>query len=219
MKTRLDYCSSCLKAIDDLCMECKTLHHDRDCLISIGVTMVNAHCPLGLWGQQWTIVLTNPDRQSVRAAFNLSTPIIIGVIPNWYIGKSIPSPPRYHNRYSDQLRWLQKAIDEPTVTENFLWVENDLPHLTFQELRSPRYLDCPMNPSDATLLMERGLPTVNYETPYPLVFNKGRLQEVLDTYRTPYYMGNIYYNTYECTPTLYTPPSREVLPYCPLEVF
>lgn len=181
--------------------------------------MPDAHCPLGKWGQQWSIVITNPSRQVIRASYELSTPIVIGTIPQWYIGKSLPSPPRYHNRYSDQLRWLQKAIDEPSVTETFLWVEGELPLLSFQELRVPRYTNSPINPINETLLLERGLPTVNYETDWPMVFNKGRLQELLDTYRTPYHMGTIYYNHYPTTNTISTPFPREVLPYCSLEAY
>jgi hypothetical protein len=219
MKTRLDYCNNCVYNVNNVCSKCKTIHPTKDCFIDIGVTMVDSHCPLGLWQQQWSIVITNPTRQVVRAAFNLSTPIIIGTIPNWYIGKTLPSPPRYHSRYSDQLRWLQKAIDEPTVTENFLWVEEELPSLTFQEFRIPRYNTSPINPHDETILLERGLPTTNYETPHPLVFNKGRLQEVLDSFRNPFYAGNIYYNYYSTEHKQYTPPPREVLPYCSLEAF
>jgi hypothetical protein len=181
--------------------------------------MVDAHCPLGYWDKQWTIVITNPMRQTIRASYELSSCIVIGTIPDWYIGKSIPSPPRYHNRYSDQLRWLQKAIDEPTVTENFLWVENDLPKLSFSDLRIPRYTTDPINPQNEVLLLERGHTTVNYETDWPYVFNKGRLQEVLDTYRPPFHAPTIYFNHYHIDSILATSPPRETLAYCPLESF
>ena len=182
--------------------------------------MMNAHCPLGLWQQQWTIVITNPSRQVVRAAFEMSTPLVIGTIPNWYIGKSIDSPPRYHNRYGDQLRWLQKAIDSPEVTETFLWVEEGLAPLTFNQYRIPHYTESPINPLNEVLLLERGKPTVNYETPWPFIFNKGMLQEVLDTYLPSYHAGTIYYNHYPTThiPCLDSLPERR-LPYCPVEAF
>jgi hypothetical protein len=181
--------------------------------------MPDAYCPLGLWDRQWTIVLTNPMRQTVRAAYELSSCLIIGVVPNWYIGKSILSPPRYHNRYSDQLRWLQKTIDEPSVTENFLWVEDELPKLPFNDLRIPRYTHSPINPQNEVLLLERGHTTINYETCWPCVFNKGRLQEVLDTYRPPFHAPTIYFNHYNIEGQQENSPPRNSLAYCPLEAF
>ncbi len=176
--------------------------------------MVNAHCPIGKWQQQWTIVVANPLRQQVRAACRLSSMFAMGTIPSWYIGKTIPSPPR--NNSSQVLCWLQKVIDEPNVTENFLWVEDALPLMPFQDLRIPRASTSPINPINETLL---GPSPINFETPWPFVFNKGKLQEVLDHYRPPYHMGTIYFNHFPTTYTRETPPPREELPYCDLELF
>lgn len=212
--TRLDCCNSCPHNVNDVCLECKLIHPDKDCLISVGVTMTDAHCPLGLWQQQWTIVICNPSRQVIRASYELSQAVVVGDPPPWYIGKTLLSPPRYHAKYSDQLRWLQKAIDESTITENFLWVDNELPLLSFQELRVPRYTTDPINPINEALLWEGA---INYETLWPMVFNKGRLQEVLDTTRGPFHAGTIYYNRYPTNNRLATSPPRESLPYCPLE--
>lgn len=180
--------------------------------------MSDAHCPLGKWQQQWTVVICNPSRANIRAAYNLSEVVVIGEVPAWYIGKSIKAPHRYHNQYSDELRWIQKTIDDSSITENFLWVGGHLPMLPFQELRVPRYTNSPINPTNEILLLERGLPTVNYETQWPYVLNKGRMQEVLDSYRQPFHGPTIYYNTYSTPNTLDTLPPREVLPYSPLEI-
>lgn len=216
---RLDYCNNCPQAINDVCMECKILHPDRDCLISVGVQMIDAHCPLGLWQQEWTIVITNPDRQVVRAAYDMSVPLLIGTIPPWYLGKSILSPPRYHSPYTDHLRWLQKTIDSPDVTETFLWVENGLTPLPFNKYRVPHYTNSPINPINEVLLLERGLPTLNYETPWPSVFNKGMLQEILDTYRSPYHMATIYHNHYPQQQPIIDSLPEKMLPRCAVEAF
>jgi hypothetical protein len=33
----------------DICLECKARHPEKDCFISIGVTMRHVACPLGEW--------------------------------------------------------------------------------------------------------------------------------------------------------------------------
>jgi hypothetical protein len=33
----------------DICLECKARHPEKDCFISIGVTMPHVACPLGEW--------------------------------------------------------------------------------------------------------------------------------------------------------------------------
>jgi hypothetical protein len=166
--------------------------------------MVNSYCPLGKWQQRWSILICNPTRQNIRVAYKLSDVIVIGDVPGWYIGKSMPFPPRYHNRCSDELRWLQKTIDSNHTTENFLWVGGELPNLPFQQLRIPRYTADPIHPLDEELLVANNLPQLNYNTPWPQLYNKGKLQDVLDKHKAPYNMATIYHNTYSTNNTQYT---------------
>lgn len=49
METRQAICKRCPYASDDVCMLYKSMHPDRDCVISIGVEMPFAACPAGLW--------------------------------------------------------------------------------------------------------------------------------------------------------------------------
>ena len=175
--------------------------------------MADAHCPLGKWQQDWTIVIANPTRHNIRVAHSLSSVLVVGSIPAWYIGRSLLLPPRYHNLYSDRLRWLQKTIDDPLTSENFLWVEIDLPALPFQDLRVPRYSSCPTSPLNEALGA-----TKNYETYWPCVFNKGKLQVVLDTYKSPYHAATLYYHHFPTPDTPALPFPREGMAYCELEI-
>ena len=42
-------CNQCPHNVDDICVEYHALHPDRDCVISVGVEIPYAACPLGKW--------------------------------------------------------------------------------------------------------------------------------------------------------------------------
>lgn len=42
-------CDQCEYSVDDVCVEYKRLHPDRDCRITVGVRIPYAQCPAGKW--------------------------------------------------------------------------------------------------------------------------------------------------------------------------
>lgn len=42
-------CDVCINNVDDVCVTFKEMHPDRDCVVSVGITMPRAACPLRKW--------------------------------------------------------------------------------------------------------------------------------------------------------------------------
>lgn len=61
-ETRQAMCNRCPYSRNDVCTLYKSLHPDRDCVISVGIKMPFAWCPAGLWQRT---ELTCPECESV----------------------------------------------------------------------------------------------------------------------------------------------------------
>lgn len=135
--------------------------------------------------------------------------MICGSKPDWYKGYHIDSP-RFqkheakaqfgtgaYSKWIDSIKKLQAIIDCQYVSDTFMWMYDDtfilkpcttewverpmyrgtLPHhasrrKTWQQVRKRTY----------EALVSRDLPTYDYSTHMPLVFNKDRLQRTIDEF-------------------------------------
>lgn len=151
--------------------------------------------------------------RSVERHFTgLKNIVLCGDRPDWYAGAMIDSP-KFTKRQAKQKygtgRWckwvdsvikLQKIIDSPFVTDNFLWLYDDtffVRDISTAEASIPRCtrLLCahPESQADGTwrevlrrttlALHEAGRPARNYSHHGPVVYNKQKLQQTLDQFR------------------------------------
>lgn len=105
-------------------------------------------------------------------------------------------------KWHDSLTKLQKIIDHPAITDNFLWMYDDTFFLAPNSIRDiavPKYTLSP--PENRGLWYQQFVNTLamtelknNYSTHYPVVFNKHLLQDVLDNYKPPYLIETLYLN-------------------------
>lgn len=123
---------------------------------------------------------------------------------------SIPSQEKHRGvfrKWYDSITKLQAIIDDPRVTDDFLWLYDDtfiLQPLTPQEIGPPRY-DGEM-PAYKALSTWQGVanqtrklfsPCLNFSSHYPMVYNKHLLQNTIDTYQPlhkPYLIESLYGN-------------------------
>ena len=211
---RTTACKRCKHNVGDVCEENKKLYPERDCFVSVGITMDKAHCPIGEWWKACSCVWVYKKKgmdglyHSIRLAeknLDANNYVICGDEPNWWTGQIIPSRSE-GNKWTDSLVKLQRIIDSPLITDNFLWMYCDsfiLQPMTMQELAVPRYGEPPQMGSTTwretyfktmQLLKEVNKPTLNYSTHYPVVFNKHLLQDVLDNYKPNYLIETLYLN-------------------------
>jgi len=207
-------CSFCDANCGGICDDMKALHPERDCLISVGVEKKESHCPRKLWWKECSCVWVYRRKRysglrysinSVKRNLNAYNLAICGDVPEYFSGVRIDSPVTT-SKIDDSLIKLQRIIDCKEVTDTFLWMYDDtfiLSPMTMEELAIPRYGLSPETGSPLwnevykrtqLLLLEQNLPTRNYSTHYPVVYNKNKLQRVLDTYKPPYLVESIYYN-------------------------
>lgn len=127
--------------------------------------------------------------------------------------------PRKSHRYCawiEQARKLRAIADDPNVTENFLWMYDDsfiMQPCEIRDLAVPRAsssnLFCgnvnqksrdkwrEIKRRTLLRLQSEGLPTRNYSSHYPVVYNKSRLRETLDRFvpnRHPFVIESLYLN-------------------------
>lgn len=183
--------------------------------------MDKAHCPIGEWWKACSAVWVYKKKgmdglfHSIRLAekyTDANNYVICGDNPAWWSGQHIASDKAYHsNKWQDSLVKLQRIIDSPLVTDNFLWMYCDtfiLAPTTMKELAVPKYGAFPSGGSTTwnnaysyttTLLQERGATTHNFSTHYPVVYNKHLLQNVLDSFKSFYLIETLYLNLHgEC---------------------
>lgn len=152
---------------------------------------------------------------SIRCAYknlgSLQNIVVCGDIPSWYSGYGINSPrltkaqaqARFRTgrwaKVVDSIIKLQRIIDDPNVTENFLWLYDDtfiVQPISIPELSIPKYGGyLPTNPTPAkhswrealrrtgVALSLAGFEYRNYSTHYPVVYNKKLLQETINVFR------------------------------------
>jgi hypothetical protein len=178
--------------------------------------MDKAHCPIGEWWKACSAVWVYKKKgldglfHSIRLAekfTDANNTVICGTLPAWWTGQHIPSQKSvYANKWQDSLIKLQRIIDSPLVTDNFLWMYCDtfiLAPTTMKELATPKYGELPNGGSSTwnatyqrtmTLLQERGATTHNFSTHYPVVYNKHLLQNVLDEFKPQYLIESLYLN-------------------------
>jgi hypothetical protein len=148
--------------------------------------------------------------------------LICGDIPQWYDGQAIPSPrvseqetqlqfggTRYR-KWLDSIIKLQRIIDDPRVTERFIWLYDDtfivrdtsiehlaIPRFAGQLSRSNRGSWRAVMNRTAEVLSRNGMPVRNYSTHYPIVFEKSKLREALERFRPdkqPLLIESLYQN-------------------------
>lgn len=131
--------------------------------------------------------------------------VLCGDRSAWFSGDYIPSP-KIGDKWKDSLVKLQRIIDSPLVTETFLWMYDDtfiLQPTPIEYIAIPKHGDPPQGGCDQwkaaykrtqLLLLEKGLPTHNYSTHYPVVYEKAFLQDVLDRFEAPYLIETLYLN-------------------------
>lgn len=151
--------------------------------------------------------------RSVERHFTgLGNIVLCGDKPDWYTGDMIDSPKftkaqakkKYGTgrwcKWVDSIVKLQRIIDSPLVTENFLWLYDDtflVRNVSAEEAAIPKCtrLLCahPEAEADGTwrevlrrttvALHEAGRPSRNYSHHGPVVYNKRMLQETIDKFR------------------------------------
>ena len=173
-------------------------------------------------------------RYSIRSAESniddLKNISICGDIPSWFTGHAIPSPKWTKRQNAEQFgtkRWakvidsivkLKRIIDDPNVTDDFLWMYDD----TFivkpmeiadllEPLASGHIRESERNRGKwrrvrertAKALNDANLPTWNYSTHCPIVYNKQRLRETIETFRPdirPRVIESLYCNHWHDNP-------------------
>lgn len=164
-------------------------------------------------------------RSAVENVSNIHNIVICGDKPSWYKGDHIPSPKftkrQARKKYGTE-RWakwvdsiikLQRIIDSPLVTDNFLWMYDDtfiVKPTSFEWLAAPRsggtmrpeptpsrktWRECIRR--TANCLQNHNLPLYNYSTHFPVVYEKGKLKETLDKFRpdqAPRVIESLYLN-------------------------
>ena len=156
-------------------------------------------------------------RYSLRSAYNCLLDhdnfVVCGDKPDWWRAGHIESP-RFNkqdakkefgsgrfSKWIDSIVKLQKIIDSPQVTDEFLWLYDDtffLKKISTEWIRQPKYKGMlhtgdPHKKAVRTWrevtrrthvsLLERNLSTFNYSTHFPVVYNKHLLQKTIDEFR------------------------------------
>lgn len=218
MNSRQHFCSKCPVSSNNVCFDCKAIHPDKDCFIDVGLSMDKAHCPRGLWGKNLSVVwpyLNHADSclalltfsiRSVKKNFSHKSIHVVGD-PSPYTTLLSPRKERSKlGKWKDAIVKLRKIIDDPTITDDFIYMYDDtfiLKPTTLKDYYLPTFTE------GSGLLWEwvrdntiRQLPpnALNYSTHYPIQFNKQKLQQVLDTFEFPYLVELAYLNLHG-TPT------------------
>jgi hypothetical protein len=153
---------------------------------------------------------------------------ICGDVPQWYQGHGIDSPrvgdketvaamgDVKYKKWLDSIVKLRRIIDDARVSETFLWLYDDtfiVRPTTIGTLAVPRYSGQLRRSSRSTwrvammrthdALKGAGLPTLNYSTHYPIVFDKQKLQQTIDRFRPdrqPLLIESLYQNQWAKNP-------------------
>ena len=133
---------------------------------------------------------------------------VCGDVPKWFDGHGINSPKWTHSdhrkrfgntkwtKWTDSIIKLQRIIDDPNITDDFLWMYDDtfiVKPTSIAELAVPRSLgylnqravgnlwrQCRARTAGA--LMKEQLPINDYSTHLPMVYNKQKLQQTIDLF-------------------------------------
>jgi hypothetical protein len=153
---------------------------------------------------------------------------LCGDIPDWYLGNAIPSPrvsdedavkrigSTTYKKWLDSIIKLQAIIDDPRVSERFLWMYDDtfvVRQTTIQSLAVPRYKGSltdggnsswrRVRKKTASVLSGAGMPIRDYSTHYPIVYEKQKLQQTIDRFRPdkiPTVIESLYHNQWASAP-------------------
>lgn len=153
---------------------------------------------------------------------------ICGDIPKWYHGGKILSPrvsdrqtkqqyggTRYR-KWLDSIVKLQRIIDDPRITDQFLWMYDDTfvvrqssiatigePRYSGQLRREFRSTWRNVMARTATALLQNGLPIRNYSTHYPIVFDKEKLCQTInkfEAFKNPFLIESLFQNQWATGP-------------------
>jgi hypothetical protein len=159
--------------------------------------------------------------------------VLCGDKPEWYQGDFIDSPrfnKKLAKRKYGTSRWakwvdsivkLQKIVNSPAVTERFLWMYDDtfiVKKTTIEQLSVPRsggrlysgdpdkqnrhaWRECQRRTFNA--LKNHGLPSLNFSTHYPVVYEKSKLRETFERFRPidcPRLIESLYLNQHGSNP-------------------
>lgn len=200
-------------------MKLREQYPDKPCMISYGVQLPKSYCPIGEWWKAcsvvWVYVDTEDDSlrysmRSVHENVDYYNFVVCGDHPSWYIGHSI-RPKRDVKKWHDSITKLRAIINDPKVTDTFLWMYDDtffVKPYTIEEVYNCKYgeeLDRKghgawLATADATMSLLPPGKRKNYSTHYPVVFTKNLLQQVLDTYEPPYLIETLYLNLFGHNP-------------------
>lgn len=215
-------CNLCEHNTQGCCMEYKRLHPERKCNIEYGITLPHSACPINEWWKECSVVWVYKHktysgietsvkllRQHLSGCHEM---FICGDKPAYIDINHIPSPAQ-GGKIKDSLVKLQNIIDDPRVTNDFLWMYDDtfiVQPTSIQEIAQPKFGPSPSRKGawaevysrTMYLLKEGKYPTRNFSTHYPVVYNKQLLQEVLDNYEPPYLVESLYLNKYASNPQI-----------------
>lgn len=175
--------------------------------------------PLGK-GSRWN---DNEIRYALRAVAHFmpkARVFIIGHKPKWLHGvEHIPfvEDPAYEAKERNIMRKVLAACDHPDISDDFFFMNDDLFLLKKPPVDYPFYYDKPLERKVETrrsqdhylwaqrntceILKKEGLPTLNYDVHFPIVYNKEKFKQVMAMYdwsiQHGYVVKSLYCNTLE----------------------
>lgn len=183
-------------------------------------SMDNETSPLPIASPALSIVWVYKAKYAVDNEIEVSVALAKTHLSNaqdFYVcGDAVPNTHNIHSqerhrgvfaKWYDSITKLQAIINDPRVTDDFLWLYDDtfiLQPLTPQEIHPPRHAG--VMEHKRSLSTWQGVanetrklfdPCLNFSSHYPMVYNKHLLQDTIDTYRPlkrPYLIETLYGN-------------------------